>query len=85
MLSFYDVLGVGPQAQLPEIRAAYLGAALRHHPDKAVPRLLEEEGAVGRPVSFAGQRFEHVQTAWEVSAQLLVNSLYTLSIGSWQP
>jgi curved DNA-binding protein CbpA len=31
--SLYDVLGVAPGASVPELRAAYLRAARRHHPD----------------------------------------------------
>ena len=32
--SFYDVLGVSPQAQAQEIKNAYRKLALRYHPDK---------------------------------------------------
>jgi len=59
MQSYYEILGVSPQAQPTEIRAAYHAAALRHHPDKI-------SCAYKSHASPAAAEFECIKTAYEV-------------------
>jgi diphthamide biosynthesis protein 4 len=55
VLSFYDVLGVAPDATLEQIKAAFHSAALQNHPDKA-----------GSASQSSHEGFMQAQRAWEV-------------------
>jgi hypothetical protein len=54
-MTLYDELGVAPSASRAELRAAYIAAARRHHPDL-------QPG----PGGSAGARMQRINEAWEV-------------------
>jgi hypothetical protein len=55
VLSFYDVLGVAPDATIEQIKSAFHSLALRSHPDK-----------VGSAGQSSHEGFMQAQRAWEV-------------------
>jgi DnaJ like chaperone protein len=61
----YDVLGVTPEAPLPEVRAAWRQAVLEAHPDRMRARGVPDEA-----VRVAERRLVDVNAAWdEISRQ----------------
>ena len=54
--TYYEVLGVTPEASDTDIKAAYRQAVLKLHPDKSA--------AVGIPVDC--RDYQELQTAWTV-------------------
>lgn len=56
----YDVLGVAPDARMPEIRAAWSRAVRETHPDQMIARGLPEEA-----VRLAEARLTALNLAWE--------------------
>ena len=58
-MSHYEVLGVRPTATAAELRAAYLAAARRDHPDRHV-------GADAATLARAERRMRAVNEAWAV-------------------
>eukprot|EP00967_Tisochrysis_lutea_P024182 scaffold27766_cov14-Tisochrysis_lutea.AAC.1 len=62
MLSYYEVLGVPPEAKPADVRAAYHAAALKHHPDKDSAKKENDAGSMQpEPVST----FEQIKAAYE--------------------
>lgn len=69
--TYYEVLGVSPEASDTDIKAAYREAVLKLHPDK--------RAAVG--ISAGSRDYQELQTAWTVqtaSTLLLVHWYSTL-------
>ncbi|KAF5829983.1 DnaJ domain-containing protein [Dunaliella salina] len=60
MLSYYEVLGVPPEAKPADVRAAFHAAALKYHPDKEASRSTQGADSM-QPVSF-----EQIKAAYEV-------------------
>lgn len=71
MTTYYDILGVSPQATSAEIRKAYLKASLKHHPDKNPDNVQEAQA-----------KFVEIGRAYEVLSEESSRREYDLSLRS---
>jgi hypothetical protein len=69
----YDVLGVTPSSTHEEVRQAYIGCALRHHPDRQ-----EDQDIAGR--AEAERRMQDANAAWEVLGDREARAVYDAEI-----
>ena len=63
--TYYDILGVSPDATSAEIRKAYLKASLKHHPDKNPDNIQEAQA-----------KFVEIGRAYEVLSDALLRREY---------
>lgn len=68
--TYYDVLGLKPDAKQNEIKAAYYRLSMRHHPDK-------NKGSIA-----ANERFHEITAAYDTLSNESLRASYDESIGA---
>ncbi|HEX2651628.1 MAG TPA: J domain-containing protein [Burkholderiales bacterium] len=61
--AWHDILGVGPQASVEQIREAYLAKSAEHHPDRVFDRGPEAREAAQRMTRKLNDAFEQAMQA----------------------